>query len=76
MKKTPKLDIGSISVIVVTFVLFVISLFLKGLGHEILLDAAVFLVSVKLIIMSFRNNQYIQDLNQRLDEMEDLIRNK
>ena len=62
------------AIIIITFGLFVVSLFLKGLSHDILLDTGIFLVSVKLIVMSFRNNQYVQDLNQQLDEIKSLIK--
>jgi len=69
-----RLDIGSMAVIVITFVLFLLSLFVKGFSHDILLDAGVFAVSVKLILMSFRNNLHIKELNQRLDEIRKLIK--
>jgi len=44
-------------VIVVTFMLFAIALFTKGFTHDLLLEAGVFLVSVKLILMSHRNSK-------------------
>lgn len=43
-------DMGSLIVITITFMLFISALFTKGFTHEILLEAAVFLVSVKLIM--------------------------
>jgi len=46
------LDRGSKIVIVITLVLFVPALFTKAFTHDLLLEAAVFLVSVKLIIMA------------------------
>ena len=49
-------DLGSLSVIVTTFVLFVAALFTTGFTHDLLLEAGVFLVSVKLIIMAHRNS--------------------
>ena len=48
-------DLGSLLVIGVTFVLFVSALFTKGFTHDILLEAAIFLVSVKLIVMAYKN---------------------
>ncbi len=52
-------DAGSLIVISITFILFVIALFTKGFTHDILLEAGVFLVSVKLILMNYKNgNQY------------------
>ncbi len=50
-------DLWSLLVIVITFLLFAIALFTKGLTHDLLLEAAVFLVSVKLILMSHRNGK-------------------
>ena len=61
------LGLGSIAVIAVTFVLFVIALFVKGFTHDLLLEAAVFLVSVKLIIMTYRNSQGVEAIEKKLD---------
>ena len=74
LKLRERLDMGSIVVIVITFMLFVVSLFQKGLTHEILVDIGIFLVSVKLIVMSFKNNLYMKDLNQQLEEIKKLIK--
>jgi hypothetical protein len=45
------LDLGTIVIIGITFLLFVLALFEKGFTHDMLLEAGVFLVSVKLIII-------------------------
>ena len=74
LKLRERLDMGSMAIIVITFTLFVVSLFQKGLTHEILVDTGIFLVSVKLIVMSFRNNLYMKDLNQQLEEIKKLIK--
>ena len=42
-------------VIAITLILFVSALFVKGFTHDLLLEAAGFLVSVQLIILSHRN---------------------
>lgn len=49
-------DTGSIVVIVITLVLFLLALFTKGFTHDLFLEAGVFLVSVKLILMGYRNS--------------------
>jgi hypothetical protein len=49
-------DFWSLVVIALTFTLFIVALFIKGLTHEILLEAGVFLVSIKLIMMSHKNS--------------------
>jgi hypothetical protein len=47
------LDRGSLIVIAITFVLFAGAVFATGISHDLLLEAGVFLVSVKLIIMAY-----------------------
>lgn len=49
------LDPASWLVLLITLVLFATALFVKGLGHDLLLEAGVFLVSVKLIMMMHRS---------------------
>ena len=70
------IDIGSSAVIIITFILFVMALFTKGFTHDLLLEAGVFLVSVKLIIMSYKNGLYIRNLQQELLEIKNLLREK
>lgn len=64
------LDLGSRLVIFVTFVLFSTALVVKGVGHDILLEAGVFLVSLKLILTSYRNGVTANDLTERLARLE------
>lgn len=66
-------DLGSLTVIAVTFILFVAALFTKGFTHDLLLEAAVFLISVKLIIMSYKNIDAIDSVHQKLDEIYEKI---
>jgi len=67
-------DLGSLVVIVVTFTLFVSAVFTVGLTHDVLLEAAVFLVSVKLIIMAYKQIDVTDSLNQKLDEIYRTVR--
>ena len=62
-------DAGSLLVIVITFILFVVALFTKGLTHDLLLEAGVFLVSVKLIMMAYKNSVYHKKLLDNLKEI-------
>lgn len=64
------LDLGSRLVIFITFVLFAVALGVKGLGHDILLEAGVFLVSVKLILITYKNGAMANDLTERLARLE------
>ena len=59
-------DFGSLIVIVITFVLFVLALFTKGFTHDLLIEIGVFLVSVKLILMAYKNSVTSKEL---LDEL-------
>jgi len=62
-------DLGSLVVITVTFILFVSAVLTKGFTHDILLEAAVFFVSVKLIMMAYKNIDATDSLHQKLDEI-------
>ena len=66
-------DIGSYVVIVITFILFAIALFFKGITHDLLLEAGVFLVSVKLVMMSYKNNEFTKHLDDELHEIKDIL---
>lgn len=66
---TPQLERASKITIVVTFVLFVLAVVLKGLSHDLLLEAGVFLVSVKLIIMADKDAVRMERLTTLLEEL-------
>ncbi|MBN2164801.1 MAG: hypothetical protein JW717_00825 [Marinilabiliaceae bacterium] len=63
------LSLADIIVITITFLLFVIALFTKGFTHNLLLEAGVLLVSVKIIMMSYKTNQSNKTI---LNELEDI----
>ncbi len=58
---------GTSVVILTTLVLFITALFMKGLTRDLLLEMAVFLVSVKLIILSYRNSKGVEAIQNKLD---------
>ncbi len=71
-------DIGTSVVIAITFVLFVWALFIKGFTHDLLLEAGVFLVSFKLILMAYKNSvttntllNELQDIKKTLEKRKD-----
>ncbi len=70
------IDIGSILIILITFVLFVLALLFTGFTHDILLEAGVFLVSVKLIIMAYKASKSASNIETELEEIKKLIRQK
>jgi hypothetical protein len=67
------LDIWSYLVILVTLVLFVAALFLKGFGHDLLLEAGVFLVSIKLIMMAYKNSVAASEVVGPLDGLQQAL---
>ena len=69
-------DSGTIFVIIVTGLLFIVALFVKGFTHGLLLEAGILLVSIKLIMMAYRNNINYEELKKELSEIKQLIREK
>jgi hypothetical protein len=66
-------DLNSLTIIIITFLLFFIALFAKGLSHDILLEAGVLLVSIKLIMMAYKHRVYIDEINEELQEIKVLV---
>ena len=67
-------DPWSIVVILITFALFVVALVEKGFTHDLLLEAGVFLVSVKLVLMSYKNSVATVTLGHHVEEVLAAIR--
>lgn len=63
------LDLGSSITIGITLVLFGVALFTTGFSHDLLLEAGVFLVSVKLMIMSYKNSATDDEIRAELKEI-------
>ncbi len=66
-------DPWSLVIIAITFILFFIALFVKGLTHDLLLEAGVFLVSVKLIMMNSKIAGTEYQIMEQLGEIKQLI---
>ncbi len=66
-------DKGHLVVIAITFILFAIALVTKGLTHDLLLEAGVFLVSVKLILMVRHNGVANGQITQELQAIRTLL---
>ncbi len=66
-------DLTSMIVIAITFILFVSAVFTRGFTHDLLLEAAIFLVSVKLIVMAYKNIDATDSLHKKLDEMAETL---
>jgi hypothetical protein len=63
------LGLTSLAVIILTFVLFVVALFVKGWTKELLLEIGVFLVSVKFILMNLKNARAVEGIEKKLDQL-------
>ncbi len=69
-------DTGTIIVIMITILLFSVALFTKGFTHDLLLEAGVLLVSIKLIIMAYRNSLHYNNIQKELNEIKQLLDEK
>ncbi len=73
MRYYRKLDAGSLVVISITFVLFAAAVFTKDFTHDLLLEAGVFMVSVKLIMMAHRSNIMKESIEAKLDSIQSVL---
>lgn len=71
MKK--HLSTADLIIIAITVILFAIALFLKGFTHNLLLEAGVLLVSVKIIMMNYKNSVAIKNLLKELDDIKGML---
>lgn len=69
-KRFRHFDTGSTVVIVLTLALFLLALFLKGFSHDLLLEAGVFLVSVKLILMAHKSAIIAERTDEHLQQIQ------
>jgi len=73
LRKEKRLVLVNTMVITVTFLLFVVALFVKGIQHDVLLESAVFLVSVKLILTTYHIRLLAWKIDERTRHLEELI---
>ncbi len=66
-------DFGSVLIVLITFVLFAIALFVKGFTKDLLLEAGVLLVSIKLIMMAYKTRITNEIIKQELEEIKQMI---
>ncbi len=63
------LDPHSAIVAVITLILFLAALFVKGLTHDLFLEAGVFLVSAKILMMMHANHVAAIRLESKMDRI-------
>jgi hypothetical protein len=64
-----QIDFASALTLLVTIALFAIAIVEKGLTHDLLLEAGVFLVSVKLVLSTFKMQEKLRTLEAKLDQL-------
>lgn len=69
-------DAPSLLVIAVTLVLFVLAIFTTGFTHDLLLEAGVFLVSVKLILMAYKSSVSASSVERKLDQIQAMLQKR
>ena len=62
-----------IIVIALTVILFIVALFVKGFTHNLLLEAGVLLVSIKIIMMNYKNTVVINTLLSELKDIKGIL---
>ncbi len=62
-------DAGTMIVLIITLLLFIAALFTKGFTHDLFLEAGVFLVSVKIILLSYQNRRINISIENKLDNI-------
>jgi ABC-type multidrug transport system fused ATPase/permease subunit len=68
------IGIGSLIIILITFFLFIIALFVKGWTKELFLEAGVLLVSIKIIMMAQKNSDISNEISKDLEEIKKMIK--
>ena len=67
--KRHHLDLASTVSLTITVILFIIAIFAKGFTHEILLEAGVFLISVKLVLASSKAELTSKIIEDKIDRL-------
>jgi len=65
--------LGNKLVIIITFILFAIALFTTGFTKDLLLEAAVLLVSIKIIMINHVNSNSNKEIINKLDEIKEKL---
>ena len=73
MKKN--FDLANAITIALTFILFAIALFATGFTKDLLLEAGVLLVSIKIILMGSANRDSNKEIIKKLNEINEKLQN-
>jgi hypothetical protein len=69
-KKKKWINVASLATLVLTVVLFIVAIFEKGMTHDLLLEAGVFLISIKLVLSTQKSETLLKSLQEQLDSIE------
>ena len=67
------LSVTDFAVIIITIFLFAVALIVKGFSRDILLEAGVLLVSVKIIMMNYKNIQSNKSILRELNNIKETL---
>jgi hypothetical protein len=67
------LSITDMIVIIITALLFLIALFMNGISKELLLEVGILLVSIKLILMNYKNATANEKILEELGQLKKRI---
>lgn len=70
LRRRNALKLASAATLLLTLVLFVVAAWLHGPSSELLLEAGVFLVSVKLVLSTEKSEIVVQELKGKLNSLE------
>ena len=73
MKKT--FGLANAITIALTFILFTTALFVTGFTKDLLLEAGVLLVSIKIILMGSANRELNKEIIKQLNEINEKLQN-
>jgi len=63
-----------VAVILITAALFILALFTKGFTHDLLLEAGVLLVSIKIIMVNYKMISFSQTIIKELKEIKMMLK--
>jgi len=66
-------DHPSLLVITITAALFMLALLVKGLTHDMLLEAGVLMISIKLVLMAYKNSVAMLSILTELKKVRALL---
>lgn len=69
-KNKRRIEVASYLTLILTIVLFAVSLITKGFTHELLLESGVFLVSLKLVLSTRKLEIQLEELSEDIKKLQ------